>query len=752
MWRILLGDDYLHAPDLGIATDDPVLTKALNAADSLTFTIHPDHPLYARCRDGVLSEGYSVHRDGDEVSRGRILSRVVRPFDAACEVECEGELAYLNDALVMEYDFSGTPSALMGVYLDAYNSQCGEGMEIHRGTVDDTLDPNGYIVRGSDTPVRVMEEMLSKTVNSATGGVLELRHENGTRYLDWIAAPTATGRQAIEKGANLLDISDTLDGSAIVTAIMPLGSHETGEYVRLPEGADGQVSGDVWRKGDYLYSKTLVDAYGWHADVRKWDDVTLSDNLRTKAIRAVRGLAFAPSFEISAVDLTDAGYDTDALEVGQPVPVTCGDISETTTITQAEWHLSDPSQSSYTFGKLAKSTDSDQAQDSAGWSGAADNGNYFWHKSVEHDDDENTSPWHEDNSYASPHAKGDIDNWFWPTTGDPNVSGTYQLPGMDMWWEEQHNNIPPRGGVRLYTADTGEVRANGTVSLVDMTGSGAYSRVIADMNADGSEHNGNPYVEFLNGTELYIDGSEVRPMSILSYGSSTWADFIAAYNTNSVVYCRASSNSNPASGSQTRLAFMAYVDNDASPTSVEFQYYRSVSSHTASQQGDQVYVYKLTSSGAWSVTVREASVKVAAGDGLDMTYASGTATLSLGSEVGSRVTHDQSTAVSLTSGTWGEICNVSLDAGTWVVHGNVQHASNATGRRGACLSTDASAPTTGDLRQRGLQVPPVNGAATMLNTCITVKLSAATTMRLYGLQTSGAANNAVGCITAVRIV
>ena len=130
--------------------------------------------------------------------------------------------------------------------------------------------------------------------------------------------------------------------------------------------------------------------------------------------------------------------------------------------------------------------------------------------------------------------------------------------------------------------------------------------------------------------DVVLDAEDVGAMTgmtILSYGSSTWQDFLTAYNANRVVYCRASSNSNPATGSQTRLAFMAYVSNATSPTEVEFQYYRSVSSHTASQQGDQVYVYKLNSTG-WSVTVREASVKVAAGTGISMAYSNGTATLS----------------------------------------------------------------------------------------------------------------------------
>ena len=128
-------------------------------------------------------------------------------------------------------------------------------------------------------------------------------------------------------------------------------------------------------------------------------------------------------------------------------------------------------------------------------------------------------------------------------------------------------------------------------------------------------------------SDLTNDSGFITGMEILSYGNSTWQNFIDAYNSSKVVYCRASSNSNPASGSQTRLAFMAYVNNATTPTEVEFQYYRSVSSHTASQQGDQVYVYKLNKTNGWSVTVREASVKVVAGTGLGGTYSNGTMTL-----------------------------------------------------------------------------------------------------------------------------
>lgn len=130
-------------------------------------------------------------------------------------------------------------------------------------------------------------------------------------------------------------------------------------------------------------------------------------------------------------------------------------------------------------------------------------------------------------------------------------------------------------------------------------------------------------------SDLTNDSDFMTGMTILAYGKSTWADFIAAYTANHIVYCRASSNANPASGSQTRLAFMAYVNNESSPTNVEFQYYRSVSSHSATQQGDQVYVYSLTSANKWTVTVRESYTKIAVGSGLTTSYSNGVLTISL---------------------------------------------------------------------------------------------------------------------------
>ncbi len=190
------------------------------------------------------------------------------------------------------------------------------------------------------------------------------------------------------------------------------------------------------------------------------------------------------------------------------------------------------------------------------------------------------------------------------------------------------------------TTDQLTLKAN-SADLATVATSGSYNDLsnkptipAAQVNSDWNANSG--VAQILNKPTLatvatsgsYNDLSD-KPagMVILSYGSSTWNDFISAYQENRIIYCRASSGSDPGAGSQTRLAFMAYVNNATTPTEVEFQYVRSVSTKSASDQSDQVFVYKLTSAGAWTVESRPVMCKLAAGSNMGITYSNNTLTL-----------------------------------------------------------------------------------------------------------------------------
>ena len=194
-------------------------------------------------------------------------------------------------------------------------------------------------------------------------------------------------------------------------------------------------------------------------------------------------------------------------------------------------------------------------------------------------------------------------------------------------------NIPTK--VSDLTNDSGFISQEIDPIYSSSVASGITSNDVSNWNAK-STFSGD-YDDLTNKPTLFsgsyddlTDKPTIPPtMSILKYGISTWNDFITAYTTSSIVYCRASSNSNPASGSQTRMAFMAYVNNETSPTEVEFQYYRSVATHSDSQQGDQVFVYKLNKTNGWSVLTRNAFTKIVAGTGLKSSYSNGVLTISL---------------------------------------------------------------------------------------------------------------------------
>lgn len=191
----------------------------------------------------------------------------------------------------------------------------------------------------------------------------------------------------------------------------------------------------------------------------------------------------------------------------------------------------------------------------------------------------------------------------------------------------------------------------GENTLIDLT----------DTTAEESDVVSGKYFYGANGVKM-AGTLEPISMTILSYGKSTWDDFITAYNTNTIVYCRASSNANPATGSQTRMAFMAYVNNGDNPTNVEFQYYRSVSSHSDTQQGDQVYVYKLDKNSGWSVIRRQAYTKVIAGTGLTSSYANSAITLQNKNPLPTVTSSDNGKILMVKDGAWVAVDQSQLNS------------------------------------------------------------------------------------------
>lgn len=166
-----------------------------------------------------------------------------------------------------------------------------------------------------------------------------------------------------------------------------------------------------------------------------------------------------------------------------------------------------------------------------------------------------------------------------------------------------------------------------TITLTDSNGNTSTVTVPDNNTTYSLSKSGNDIT--LTGSDGTTDTVTLDNMFLAAYGKSTYDQVLAAYQQNRIVYCRCGTGSNPATGNQLRMAFLAYVNNETTPTEFEFQYYRSVATHSDSQQGDQVYVYKLNKNTGWSVTVRSAFTKIVAGTGLQSSYSNGVLTISL---------------------------------------------------------------------------------------------------------------------------
>ncbi len=193
-------------------------------------------------------------------------------------------------------------------------------------------------------------------------------------------------------------------------------------------------------------------------------------------------------------------------------------------------------------------------------------------------------------------------------------SGTGDMLAADY---DPNSTVKNAGGITDYVA----TQIPGDMTGASSSAAGTHGLVPAPATGDQSK--------VLKGDGTW--GTPTAELVEMSYGeANAWTKFINAYNAKSIVYCRASSNADPSSGSQTRKAFMAYVNDASNPTNVEFQYVRSVSTKSASQPVDQVFIYKLTNAngGTWSVTTRDTGPKLAAGNNASVSYNNGSYTIS----------------------------------------------------------------------------------------------------------------------------
>ena len=288
-----------------LALIDPIVKLEENKAGSFSFKIPPTHPFY----DAVIKRKsvLQVYQNEELIFSGTCIEES-KDFHKNKTISCEGELSYLNDSIQRPARYQGkTVRGLLEAYIANHNAQVEESKHFVVGQVT-VSDPNDYI--SCYTNMENTMQTIKQDLVDDLGGFIRIRHENGIRYIDYLAESPNTNSQSIKIGKNLLDFSSNIDVREIATAIIPLGVKL--EQTKV-EGLETRLTIEGINDGiDYVYSEDAVNAYGWIYKTVIWDDVTTPEALKRKGEQYLAETQFGNMvITAKAIDLnmTDAEFE-----------------------------------------------------------------------------------------------------------------------------------------------------------------------------------------------------------------------------------------------------------------------------------------------------------------------------------------------------------------------------------------------------------------------------------------------------------
>lgn len=351
------------------------LTTEFGGSNTLQLVIPYGHHLWSSFKK--LTSIVEVYRDDDLLFYGRLLDETTS-FNRDKTLYCEDYINVLYDSVLRPYTYTGSLNGYIEMILTSHNEQVDENKKIYLGNVTVT-DDNDYIVRSSQEAAKTYEELTDKLEDF--GGYIQLRHENDINYLDFLADYETDCTQCIQFGKNLLDISQYINAKDVITVLVPYGAvieqteadsteDETTEegVTEVTETAQERITiKDVNGGLDYIENTTAISLYGRVVGTNTWDDVTLPENLLTKARNYLnKNIFMSTQLTLSAIDLNYINVDFQAIKAGMnvrciSVPHNVDDYFQ---CSKVEYDLLEPQNNVYTLGIIYKRL-SEKALDNA---------------------------------------------------------------------------------------------------------------------------------------------------------------------------------------------------------------------------------------------------------------------------------------------------------------------------------------------------------------------------------------------------
>lgn len=321
MYEILMDGNTLYYPgDKECTVIDPEIELKMNDSGTAKMKVPIINPYY----DSIMLRNsmITVTKNDREVFYGEVRAYTGN-MGQERELTAVGALSFLSNSRQPQRNWGKiTPLQFLTGVLDIHNQQMfnDDRKKIYVGyvTVSNTLNAGDKITDNNSTLDAIRDNLIS-----VHGGVLRLRHENDTLYLDYVNLNEYGEycNQIIQLGDNIMDYTENFNAEGVKTVVIPLGARiDDDTESEFEERVDITSVND--NKNYIIGSNAAVSNYGYIWTTVTYDSISDPANLKTMGQTYLRETQFErATFKLTAVDLSAVDSSIDTMYFGDRVNI-----------------------------------------------------------------------------------------------------------------------------------------------------------------------------------------------------------------------------------------------------------------------------------------------------------------------------------------------------------------------------------------------------------------------------------------------
>ncbi|HEM6530569.1 TPA: phage tail protein [Streptococcus suis] len=251
-------------------------------------------------------------RTGREVFYGRIAPITNDMAESGVftfAYNAKSELDFLNDSKQRQQIYRGKKSEFVKQVLKFHNDNLEVFKEFLPGDLTDLIATGDYMEADVD-PAKSTFATLTDLILNEYGLEIQIRKENGKRYLDFRKQIGADSDTEIKLSVNLLSLKQHINPEGIVSRLLVYGKQnsETNQRVNIASVNNGK---------DYIDRPDLIAEYGIKMETATFDDIEDPATLKQAGeSQLATHKAVAYQYSVSAVNLSHINPNFDEFEEG----------------------------------------------------------------------------------------------------------------------------------------------------------------------------------------------------------------------------------------------------------------------------------------------------------------------------------------------------------------------------------------------------------------------------------------------------